>query len=303
MVNCLFYYIYRLVWLIIRYLPRGLVLFKGTLIGLLIYFLSPRHRRLCFRNLEIAFGSNLSRKEKKKIARAAFGHFGLMIFDTIKFAQLKETKRSSLLQIEGMENLHQALAEGKGILIFSAHLGNWEIASWPIASLVPLHVVVRPLDNPGLDEEWQRLRKKFGAKVISKFQAARPIMEALKANEAVATLIDQNVLRSQAVFVDFFGRLAATTPAVAIFHRRTGAPIVPIFCLITPDKKYRLKIYRPLSFPSSLSPESEYLLQITQILTKIIEQEIRQTPEQWLWIHDRWRTRPEHENCSPPEVY
>lgn len=302
MINSFLYFIFRLIWLIIHYLPRQFILFKGAFIGFLIYSLSSRHRRLCFRNLEIAFGSSLGKKEKKRIARSAFLHFGRMIFDTIKFAQLKETNRASLFQIEGIENLHQALAKGRGALIFSAHLGNWEIASWPVASLVPLHVVARPLDNPVLDKEWQRLREKLAAKVISKFQAARPILQALKANEAVAILIDQNVLRSQAVFVDFFGRLAATTPAMAIFHLRTGAPIVPIFCLMTPNKKYHLKISPPLFFNLSSRPEPELLLQITQILTKIIEQEIRQTPEQWLWFHDRWRTRPENENCSWNEV-
>ncbi len=308
MINCLkiinysFYFFYRLIWLVIRYLPRRLVLFKGSLVGLLIYFLSSRHRRLCFRNLEIAFGSILTKKEKKKIARSAFGHFGRIIFDTIKFIQFEENKRMLLFRIEGMENLHKAQAEGKGILIFSAHLGNWEIASFPVASLIPLHVVARPLDNPVMDKEWQRIRENLGVKVISKFQAARPIIEALKAKEAVAILMDQNVLRSQAVFVDFFGRLAATTPAVAIFHRRTGAPILPVFCLMTPDKKYRLKIYQPLSFIASSLPEPELLLQITQILTKIIEQEIRQTPDQWLWFHDRWRTRPEKEYPFRTEV-
>lgn len=302
MIKSFLYFIYRLIELIIRFLPRKLVLFKGAFMGSLIYFLSSRHRRLCLRNLEIAFGSSLEKEQKKRIARSAFRHFGRMIFDTVKFAHLKKASRASLFQIEGIENLHQALAERKGILIFSAHLGNWEIASWPVASLVPLHVVARPLDNPGLDKEWQRLREKLGAKVISKFQAARPILQALKANEAVAILIDQNVLRSQAVFVDFFGRLAATTPAVAIFHLRSGAPIVPIFCLMTPDKKYHLKIFPPLSFRLTSGPESELLLQITQILTKIIEQEIRQFPEQWLWFHDRWRTRPENESRSGSEL-
>ena len=264
--------------------------------GLAGYFLSSRHRRLSQRNLEIAYGSRLGKKEKRRIARAAFIHFGQMILDTLKFAQLDETSRASLFKIEGLENLQQALRAGQGILIFSAHLGNWEVASWPVASLVPLHVVARPLDNPVLDRQWQKLRQRLGVRVISKFEAARPILQALKANEAVALLIDQNVLRSQAVFVDFFGRLAATTPAVAVFHLRTGAPILPVFCLMTPDKKYCLKIHQPLSFSPDSSPEPELLLQITQILTKIIEQEIREKPEQWLWFHDRWRTRPESEN-------
>jgi len=296
MTNLWLYFVYNFFDLLIRFLPRKLILIKGAFVGLAGYFLSKRHRRLSLHNLEIAFGSEMGRKEKRKIARAAFIHFGQMIFDTLKFVRLDEIRRASLFKIEGIENLQQALRAGRGILIFSAHLGNWEVATWPVASLVSLHVVVRPLDNPVLERQWQKLRQRLGARIISKFEAARPVLQALKANEAVALLIDQNVLRSQAVFVDFFGRLAATTPAVAIFHLRTGAPILPVFCLRTPDKKYCLKIHQPLSFSPDSSPEPDLLLQITQILTKIIEQEIREKPEQWLWFHDRWRTRPESEN-------
>lgn len=296
MINFWLNFIYNFYALLIRFLPRKFILIQGAFIGLAGYFLSSRHRRLSLRNLELAFGSRLGKKERRRIARAAFIHFGQMVFDTLKFAQLDETRRTSLFKIEGLENLQQALRAGRGILIFSAHLGNWEVASWPVASLVPLHVVARPLDNPVLERQWQKLRQKLGARVISKFEAARPILQALKSNEAVALLIDQNVLRSQAVFVDFFGRLAATTPAVAIFHLRTGAPILPVFCLMSSDKKYCLRIHQPLSFSPDSSPEPDLLLQITQILTKIIEQEIKKKPEQWLWFHDRWRTRPESEN-------
>ncbi|MCX7973951.1 MAG: lysophospholipid acyltransferase family protein [Candidatus Aminicenantes bacterium] len=288
--------LYRLTTGLIRFLPRRLVLSKGKFLGLLGYLIFKSHRRLAWRNLELAFGGELEEKEKKRIARSAFVHFGQMIFDTIKFTQLREDKRTSLLHLIGKENLEKAKALGRGILLFSAHLGNWEIASWPVASLVPLHVVARPLDNLVLEKELVRLRQKLGVKVISKFQAARPILRALQANEAVAILIDQNVLRREAVFVDFFGHLAATTPVVAAFHLRTGAPIVPVFCLMTQERKYQIKIYEPLSFVFDSLSEPEPLLQITQVLTKIIEQEIRQTPDQWLWFHDRWRTRPENEN-------
>jgi KDO2-lipid IV(A) lauroyltransferase len=132
---------------------------------------------------------------------------------------------------------------------------------------------------------------KLGAGIINKFGAARPILQALGRNEIVAVLIDQNVLRSQAVFVDFFGKAAATTPSLAAFHLKTGAPLVPIFVHPGRSGRYVVKIREPLSVPSSGSMEED-VLKITQLCTKIIEHEIRQNPELWFWVHKRWNTRP-----------
>jgi len=133
--------------------------------------------------------------------------------------------------------------------------------------------------------------------VVSKFQAAKPILRALRDNEMVALLIDQNVLRSQGVFVDFFGLPAATTPALAAFHLRSGSPLVPVFCYPNPDLSYRVKIGPPLEVACS-GEWSRDVLQITALCTKMIEAEIRDNPGQWFWFHNRWKTRPEGESPS-----
>jgi KDO2-lipid IV(A) lauroyltransferase len=173
-------------------------------------------------------------------------------------------------------------------------LGNWEVASWAVSRIGRLSVVARPLDNRLLEREIVRFRGKLGARVISKFQAAKPILESLRRNEMVALLIDQNVLRSQAVFVDFFGFPAATTPSLAFFHLRTRSPIVPVFCHMTPSFSYVVKIGKPLEF--GLGGDSKQdVLKITQCSTKIIEAEIRDHPSHWFWFHNRWKTRPESE--------
>ncbi len=288
----LLFLLYRFFSFFICLLPRSIVLSLGAALGFLAYTFSPRHRRISQKNLSLAFGSDLSQREKRLIARRAFLHFGRMILDTIKYSFLDEAQRNSLVTIQGLENLKQALSLGRGVIIFSAHLGNWEIASWTISRLAPLYVIARPIDNPWLEKEWQRIRENLGAKVISKFQAARPVLRSLQAGGVVAILIDQNVLRSQAVFVDFFGRPAATTPSVASFHLKTNAPVISVFCLMQPDHRYLIKISPPLSWATNKGALSARLLQITQVLTKMIEQEIRLNLEQWLWFHDRWRTRP-----------
>jgi KDO2-lipid IV(A) lauroyltransferase len=187
--------------------------------------------------------------------------------------------------------VENALAKKKGVLIFTAHFGNWEFGSAAVSEIGPFQVIARALDNPLLEKELFKLRTKLGAGIIYKFGAGKPILQALRRNEIVAILIDQNVLRSQAVFVDFFGKPAATTPALAAFHLKTGAPIVPVFCSPINDGTYCLKIMEPLEIPSTGHFEED-VLKITQICTKIIEHEIQKHPEYWLWVHRRWNTRP-----------
>ncbi|MDH7512688.1 MAG: lysophospholipid acyltransferase family protein [Clostridiales bacterium] len=273
-------------------LPRRFALLLGEGAGDLLFFLDGRHRRLALANLKKALGNELSTHERRLIARKSFLHFGRMLADNLKWAQLGESRRQELLKLEGEENIRQALDRGNGVLLFSAHFGNWEVASLALSRLGGLHVVARPLDSRPAERELFRFRTSLGAKIIYKHQAAKPILQALRRNEMVAILIDQNVLRSEAVFVDFFGLPAATTPSLASFHLRTHAPIVPVFCYPTPLFSYLVKIAPPLDVELTGDREED-VLKITQRSTKIIESEIRARPDLWFWFHNRWKTRPE----------
>jgi KDO2-lipid IV(A) lauroyltransferase len=259
--------------------------------GELVFRLDRKHSRLALANLEVAFGSATGPDARRRIARDSFRHFGRVMADTLKWTRLRASRRAKLLKVDGEEHILRALRGGRGGLIFSAHFGNWEVAAEAVAALAPLSVVARPLDNPLIEAELARFRKRLGTRIISKFQAVKPILKALRQNELVAILIDQNVLRSQAVFVDFFGRSAATTPGLASFHLRTRAPLVPVFCFPAPRSAYLVKVGEPLTF----EPGGEYdrdVLKITQACTKMIETEIRQNPGLWFWFHNRWKTRP-----------
>lgn len=274
-----------------RFLPRRACLSLGGALGSAWFGLSRKHRRLALANLEIAFGPGLSREKRLRLARDSFRNFARAAFDNLKWVYLPERRRAELLTVEGEEHLRAALGEGRGALLFSAHFGNWEVAALAVARLGRLNVVARPLDNPLVEGELARFRESLGANIISKFQAARPILKALGRNEIVAILIDQNVLRSQAVFVDFFGRPAATTPALASFYLRTRAPLIPLFCYPTGASRYLVKIVEPLR--SDLSGDHDQdVLKITQATTKMIEAEIRANPSLWFWFHNRWKTRP-----------
>ena len=163
-----------------------------------------------------------------------------------------------------------------------------------VSRIGKIFVIARPLDNRSLEDELGKIRKKLGATVIYKRQAARPILRALEENAMVAILIDQNVVRDQAVFVDFFGKAAATTPGLAVFFLKTGAPIVPVFCYPARGGRYSLKILPPVEVAVTGDADKD-VLKITQLCTNIIQDQIRENPNYWLWFHNRWKTRPEEE--------
>lgn len=280
--------------LLFAYPSRKLCLFAGRILGLIFYYLDKRHRLIALTNLTAAFGPERTSAELKRIARESFIHFGEFLAEINKFPRLKEERKSRLFLVEGEENLLEALSKEKGALLFSAHYGNWEIAPYFLTKKGKMSIVARPLDNKLLEAQLLNLRESLGTKVIYKHQATKQILQSLRENRMIALLIDQNVLKSQAVFVDFFGKKAATTPSLAAFFLRTRAPLLPVFCYPTSSHMYQLKIFPPLK----ISLEEDYdrdILKITQICTMIIEDQIRKNPSYWLWFHNRWKTRPEGE--------
>lgn len=276
---------------LIRLFPRKVCLALGRILGRTVYCFDKKHRGIALKNLHIAFGEKISREDKKRIARSSFEHFGKALFDIIKFSSLSEEKKETLLSLDGEEHVRNALEKGKGALVLTAHYGNWELGIIPISKLGEFNVIARALDIKRLENELLALREGFGAKVIYKQQATRHTLRALKENQIVAILIDQNVLHDQAIFVDFFGKLAGTTPALATFHLRTGAPIIPAFCLPTASRGYHVQMLEGFEFPPTGNHIAD-VQRITQECTKIIEDQIRDKPEFWLWFHDRWRTQP-----------
>jgi KDO2-lipid IV(A) lauroyltransferase len=255
------------------------------------FLLDKRHRLTALSNLKSAFGNQIPHSQRQKIARDTFIHFGRVFLDMLYLASLSPLKRVKLMTVEGEEHIHAALQKEKGALLFSAHFGLWELAPAYISNIGKLNVIARPLDNIHLEKELAKLRQSLGAKVIHKFQASRPILRSLRANEMVAILIDQNVLRSEAVFIDFFGQKAATTPSLATFHLRTGAPLIPVFCYPGDSRGFHIKILKPLDIPLSDNFQQD-LHNITQTCTQVIESQIRKFPQFWFWFHDRWKSRP-----------
>lgn len=266
---------------------RGLC---GLLAGL-SYTGWPRLRRVGIWNLRLAF-PDWTDSRRRQVLRGLFRNFGRMLADFAHFPRMNRANIERFIIYDGFEAFSQARERGKGVLFLTAHFGNWELSSFAHGIYgYPLKFIVRELDNPLLDALINRYRGLSGGEAIEKRDAAREILRALRQGEAVGILADQNMIPAEGVFVDFFGRTACTTTAPARFARKTGAAIV--FGLAIWDeklKKYRLR-FVPVPWIRREDAEEEILAN-TANFTRLIEENIREYPDQWLWVHRRWKTRP-----------
>ena len=273
-----------------RVLPDRGVDALGTAVGLTFWAIDTAHRRLAVRQLQAAFPLR-SEAECRTIARHMFGHFGRLLLAILKFSTLDAAAVRARVEYEGEERVQQALALGRGVLIFSGHFGFWELQGMahPLA-LPPMHVLARPLDNPMLHALLEHARTATGNGVIYRRGAVRKVMRALASNQTVAIMIDQHIQSADAVYVEFFNRPAATTSAVAALALKTGAPVIPVFALPLPGGRYRMIYEHPVALPPPDSPDP--VRELTQRCTDVLEMYVRRYPELWLWMHRRWRDLP-----------
>jgi KDO2-lipid IV(A) lauroyltransferase len=271
----------------VRVLPMRAVLAVGTLLGRAFYTCDAPHRRLALRNLEAAFPLR-TRAECQGIARDMFSHFGRLLMVLLKFSTMPPGRMLEHVEFAGEERVLHAHAQGKGVLLFTGHFGFWEINALVHAlHLQPMAVLARPLDNPLLHQLLESVRTKTGNSVIYRRGAIRRVLRALESNQAVAVLIDQHIHSTDAVYVDFFNRPAATTSALAALALRTGAPVVPVFALPLPGGRFRMVYEHAVEPPAP--DASNAVREFTQRCTDVLEMYVRRYPELWLWMHRRWR--------------
>jgi Kdo2-lipid IVA lauroyltransferase/acyltransferase len=251
----------------------------------------PRLRRVAERNLSLAL-PELDKRRREAIIAGVFHSIARLLVSVAKLPAIRRENLDRWIRFEGYEHFESARRAGRGVLFATAHLGNWELSAYAHALVAePLDIVVRPLDNPLLDRLAARRRTWSGNRVLSKRDPARPILKALAANRAVGILIDQNVSAESGLFINFFGIPAATDSGFVRLAARSGAAVIPGFALwCEKEARYVLRFYPPV-------PISGDALRDTQALHGALEAVIREYPEQWLWIHRRWKTRPAG---SPP---
>jgi len=253
----------------------------------------PRLRRVAVRNLSLAL-PELDAGQRAQLVDAVFHSIARLLVAFAKFPSIRRDNLSRWIRCEGREYFDEARRQGRGVLFATAHLGNWELSAYAHALLAePMNVVVRPLDNPWIDALVERRRGLTGNRMVFKKDFARSILKALAANEAVGILVDQNSSADTGVFVDFFGIPACAGTGFAKLAAHSGAAVIPGFALWSDEeRRYVLRFYPPI--PMTGDPARD-----TQAIQSHLERVIRQYPDQWLWIHRRWKTRP----ASEPGLY
>jgi KDO2-lipid IV(A) lauroyltransferase len=280
------YALVRAIGALVSVLPMSAVRAIGGGVGRLAYLVDATHRRTALENLAAAFPGRPA-ADHRALAQAMFSHFGSLLLELLKFASYAPEQMLASVDIEGEERVRQAQQAGKGILFFTGHFGYWEIQAIVHALRgYPTSVLARPLDNPHLHRWLERIRTRTGGSVIYRQGAVRRMLRELASNHGIAVLIDQH-LQSDAINVDFFQRPAATTSALAALALRTGAAVIPVFALPLPGGRYRLIYEHPVDAPRADDPDAVHSL--TQRCTDVLEMYVRRHPEQWLWMHRRWR--------------
>jgi len=286
---------YALAWLLIRgisILPRPVARAAGIGLGQLVYLLHGKLRRVGMRNLQLAFPQK-SAHERRRILRGEFTSLGRQLAEVCLFPSYTRENVTKIVVYDGFENFERAEARGKGVIYLTAHLGGWELSAFSHSIQGhPLQVVMRGMDNPFLDRFITHLRTMHGNRAVDKDNFVRGLLSAMKAGETVGILMDTNMTPPQGVFVDFFGIPACTASGLARIALRTDAAVVPGFTIWDRElRKYRLRFDPALALIRTGVEEADIVAN-TALFTKVIEQYVRRYPDQWLWVHRRWKTRP-----------
>jgi len=264
-----------------------------------LYNLSPKLRKTADFNLHLAF-PHWRDSERAEVIRKMTRNLGWMAAEFARLPKYSAQNIEEVVILDGHENFLAAHRQGKGVLYLTGHIGAWELSSFAHAVYgYPLHYMARPLDNRRVDALVNRYRGLSGNRPIFKNESARAVLKVLKDAATVGILADQNTLPIEGVFVDFFGTPASTSTGIARVALHTGAAVVPGYAVWDQQiKKYRLRFEPAVELTRSGDTERD-VLENTQKFTKVIEEIIRKYPDQWVWIHGRWNTRP----AGEPPLY
>jgi KDO2-lipid IV(A) lauroyltransferase len=276
-------------------IPRRAALAVGQVIAWVAFHCSRRLRRVAAWNLRLAW-PDLDEASRRQIVRGVFSNLGRLLAEFCQMPKLRPNTISRVVIYDGFENFAAAVQQGRGTLFLTAHFGAWELCPYAHALYGhPLKFVVRPIDNPLIDGLVNHYRTLSGNEIIEKRNALKEILTTLKRGGAVGILIDQNTTRDAGVFVPFFGIPACTTTSLVTVALRADAAIVP-GVLIWDHRlgKHRLRFEPPLELTRSGNPKQD-VVDNTALCNRLLEGLVRKYPDQWLWVHRRWKTRPEGE--------
>lgn len=277
----------------LRWLPLSLARLLASALADSVRLVTARWKRIAAINLGIAF-PEWSEQRKAETIKASYRNLGANALALARLPRLNEGNISEWIRYDGLEHYAAALEKGSGVIFLTAHLGLWELSAAAHAIYGhPMWSMVRPLDNPYLDRFVEARRNLFGNRTIRKQGSAREVLSVLRSNGAVGILADQNAAGTDGVFVDVFGKTASATSGVAQLAARTGAAVVPGFAVWSEkEERYILRFWPPLKLADSGDRDKD-VSENTQRCQSAIESAIREYPDQWLWVHRRWKRRPE----------
>lgn len=291
------YILFAAIVLLIKISPLFLIKLNQRMVRYLLIKLSKRHSGIVARNLKIAF-PHYTAGEISALTRGISHHFSSVFIEIITiFVKKQPEKILKRVEILHPEVLEQALDKKKGVILFSAHFGNWELIPMIMSKQFNQKVnsVAREMNNPLVEKKVKQFRKYMGSELIDKRNAIRTILKRLEKNGIVYLLIDHNTIAREGVFVDFFGKSACTVTSVSQLHLKRAIPIIPIF-IHYEEEKIVLELLEEINAAgTSTGNQKEDIFRLTQRCTSIIEEKIKQYPEQWFWFHNRWKTRPQQE--------
>ncbi len=293
---------YAFAWTLLRLmgaLPRSVARSAGAALGAVAWRLLPNLRRTGMRNLELAY-PHMTAAERTRLLRRVYRHLGWQLGEFCRMPRYTPENTRELIRYEGLDHYLDASQRGKGVLIVTGHLGAWELSSyWHSLMGHPMTMVIRRLDNPRVDKMVNDLRCLHGNRVVHKDDFARGLLQAMRRGDTVGILMDTNMTPPQGVFVPFFGVLACTASGLARVALRTGAAVLPGFLVWEQaEQKYVLHFGEEFRLAETGDDEHDVLANTAQF-TAAIEDFVRRYPDQWLWVHRRWKTRPEGE----PGIY
>jgi KDO2-lipid IV(A) lauroyltransferase len=289
---------YGVVWTLVKFLgalPHSLSRRVGAGIGALAFRVVPRLRRVGLKNLELAFPLMLA-TDRVEILRRVYRNLGWLLAEFCQMSDYTPKSTEDFIRYQGLENYLAARERGKGVLIVTGHLGAWELSSF-YHSLrgYPMSMVIRRLDNPLVDQLVNGIRCLHGNQVLHKDDFARGLLAAMRHGETVGILMDTNMTPPQGVFVPYFGQMACTASGLARVALKTGAAVLPGFLLWEEAEQKYVLHFAPEIAVTCTGDDERDILENTARFTAAIEEYVRRYPDQWLWVHRRWKTRPEGE--------
>jgi KDO2-lipid IV(A) lauroyltransferase len=276
---------------VLNLLPRKSSISLGGFLGKLAYFIIADARKRTKNNLKIAFGEEKDEREIKKLALSVFENVGKNVADAVRLKNMKWEEIEKITQIEGLEYLDNAYKMGKGVIGLTGHIANFELLAACLSLKgYKLSVIGRELYDRRLDALLIKNRESVGLENIPSSASVKQVIKALRSGRVLGVLADQDSSRVRGVFVNFFERPARTPVGPALLAYKTESPIVPMAIVRETDDKYKIIVKEPIELIFSKDKEKD-IIQTTQKYTKVLESIIREYPSQWLWMHDRWKSK------------